>query len=359
MNAASDPVSSSVNQDHASAPASAAAAPRTAQKLLDATRPYVKEDRAASWFHLVTTLAVCAGFIAGALLAPWAALKTVSAMLAGCTIVRLFIIYHDFMHLAIFRKSLPAKAILYAYGILVMTPPRAWRDSHNYHHANNAKIVGSHVGSYAMVTKAMWAKMSSRERIMYKAIRHPLNIIVGYFTIFMLGMCLSPFLRNPKKHWDSALSLVVNWLLTGLLIWKFGFSVFFFGMFLPIATSTAFGAYLFYIQHNFPEIQVQGRHEWSYTKAALESSSYLKTGPIMQWFTGNIGFHHVHHLNPTIPFYRLPNAMAGIPELQNPHTTTMRLSDIIACFRLKVWDPDSKAMVGFPEEEEPLSAAAE
>jgi acyl-lipid omega-6 desaturase (Delta-12 desaturase) len=322
---------------------------KAAQRLLDTTRPFATEDRLRSWVLLLSALSVYAALTAGAWLAPWAPLRLAFALFAGLTLVRLFIVYHDFMHLAMFRKSRIAKAILHAYGIFVMTPPQSWRDSHNYHHANTAKIVGSHVGSYAMVTVAMWAKMSARERLMYKAIRHPLTILSGYFTIFMLGMCLSPFLRAPKKNWDAALALVVNWSLTALLIATFGFATFFFCMFVPIAVATATGAYLFYAQHNFPEIEVQPRHEWSFTKAALDSSSYMKMGAIMRWFTGNIGYHHVHHLNPMIPFYRLPEAMAGVPELQDPPTTSLSLADIADCFRLKLWDADAGKMVGYPK----------
>lgn len=321
---------------------------REGQALLNATREFVKEDRTQSWLLLSTTLAVFVALLGVTVTAPWAIVKTIAAVLAGLTAVRLFIFYHDFMHLAIFRKSRLAKAIMYVYGVLVMTPPNSWRDSHNYHHANTAKIVGSHVGSYMMVTTAMWEKMSARERFMYKAIRHPLTIACGYFTIFMLGMCASPFMRAPKKNWDSAVALLVNWSLTALLIVKFGFSVFFFTMFLPLAVATAAGAYLFYAQHNFPEIVVQPRHAWSFTKAALESSSYMKMGPVLNWFTGNIGYHHVHHLNPMIPFYLLPKAMETIPELQDPPTTSLSPKDIWKCFTLKLWDPEANKMVAYP-----------
>src|SRR5690606_20944081 len=234
------------------------------------------------------------------------------------------------------------------YGVLVMTPPKTWRQTHNYHHAHTAKIVGSHVGSYLMVTTDMWEKMSPRERTMYKVIRHPLTILFGYFTIFLYGMCVSSFLRAPRKNWDSALALVVNLALT-VSIWAFaGFEVFFFAFFLPLFVATATGAYLFYAQHNFPEMHVQPRDKWEYTRAALESSSYMETGPILRWLTGNIGYHHVHHLNPGIPFYRLPEAMAGIPELQNPRKTSLSPKDIIACFRQKLWDPEREEMVGYP-----------
>lgn len=322
---------------------------RTEKELIQASRSYAVESKAKSWALLLGTLLVLGFFWSGAVLAPHWALRLVSGIFAGLTIVRMFIVYHDFMHGAILRNSLAARAILYVYGVVVMTPPRVWKETHNYHHANTAKIIGSHVGSYIMVTTGMWQKMSSRERFMYKAVRHPLTILFGYFTVFMLGMCVSPFVRAPKKNWDSLLSLLLNWTVTGLIIWRFGFVAFVLGYFVPLAVAMASGAYLFYAQHNFPEMNVQPRHEWSYTRAALESSSYMKMGALMNWFTGNIGFHHVHHLNQQIPFYRLPEAMAAIPELQDPPTTTLSLSDVVKCFELKLWDPDAGKMVGYPE----------
>lgn len=180
---------------------------RTEKELIAASRPYASESKAQSWTAVLVTLVVLVGFWSGAALAPHWALRVVFGILAGLTIVRMFILYHDYMHGAILRGSALAKALFYVYGVVVMTPPRVWRDTHNYHHANTAKIIGSHVGSYMMVTTGMWAKMSSRERFMYKAVRHPLTILFGYFTVFMLGMCVSPFVRAPKKNWDSAVSL--------------------------------------------------------------------------------------------------------------------------------------------------------
>lgn len=326
-------------------------AARSEKELIAATRAFLKEDKAKSWTLLAITLAVFGGTVAIAALAPLWPVRLVAAVIAGLTVVRLFIFYHDFQHNAIFRGSKPARALFTLFGLYVMTPARAWRDSHNYHHQHTAKIVGSHVGSYITVTTGMWKGMKAKDRFMYKAVRHPLTILFGYFTIFMLGMCVSPFLRNPKRHWDSALSLVLNLTASAALIYFAGFSVFFFAFFLPLAVAMASGAYLFYAQHNFPDIVIQGRHEWSYSRAALESSSYMEMGPIMEWFTGNIGYHHVHHLNSMIPFYRLPEAMAAIPELQNPGKTSLSPKDILACFRLKLWDPERGEMVGYPRDE--------
>lgn len=110
----------------------------------------------------------------------------------------------------------------------------------------------------------------------------------------------------------------------------------------------ALGGYLFYAQHNFEGMIVQPRHEWSYGRAALESSSYMELNPVLEWFTGNIGYHHVHHLNPRIPFYNLPKTMAAIPALQNPGKTSLAPSEIARCFSLKLWDPERNQMVGYP-----------
>ncbi len=323
---------------------------RSGRELIAASKEFQPESRARSWFHFVETFAVSFGLAAALALSPWWWLRLPLALLQGLVIVRIFILYHDFMHNSLLRGSKVAKWIMYVYGVLVLTPPKTWRQTHNYHHAHTAKIVGSHVGSYLMVTTEMWEKMSRRERFMYKLIRHPLTILFGYFTIFLYGMCISSFLRNPKKNWDSLLALIVNLTITALLWTFFGFSFFFYVYFVPLFVATATGAYLFYAQHNFPEMYVQPRDSWEYTRAALESSSYMQTGPIMAWLTGNIGFHHVHHLNPGIPFYRLPEAMKGIPELQNPRKTTLRPRDVVACFRQKLWDPERQEMVGYPED---------
>ena len=320
--------------------------------LIDATRPFANESRGKSWFAFLSTLALLGGTDAAAFATPhdrlgWA-VRITASVLSGLLIVRTFILYHDFLHGSLLRNSPVARGLFFVYGLLIMTPPKVWRETHNYHHANTAKLVGSHVGSYLMVTTSMWAKMSARERFMYKLIRHPLTIASAYFTLFMLSMGISPFLRQPKKHWTCLFGVLLNWSLTALVIYKLGFVTFVCGMFVPLALSMAIGGYLFYAQHNFPEAHIQPRESWSYTRAALESSSYMQMGPLMRYFTGNIGYHHVHHLNPLIPFYKLPEVMAAVPALQNPPTTSLRPSDVLACFRQKLWDPDQNKMVGYP-----------
>jgi omega-6 fatty acid desaturase (delta-12 desaturase) len=321
---------------------------RAGRELIAASKEFQAENRTRSWLHVIETFGAAFVLCAFLALAPWWWAKLPVAILQGFVIVRIFILYHDFMHNSLLRGSKVGKLLMHTYGVLVLTPPNTWRQTHNYHHAHTAKIVGSHVGSYAMVTTEMYTKLKPFERFMYRVIRHPLTILFGYFTIFLYGMCVSSFMRNPKKNWDSLLAVIVNFAITAVLLTFFDWQVWFFAFFIPLFVACAVGAYLFYAQHNFPDLHVQPRDSWEYTRAALESSSYMETGPVMRWLTGNIGYHHVHHLNPGIPFYRLPEAMDGIPELQTPRKTSLKPSDIAACFRQKLWDQEKQEMVGYP-----------
>ena len=119
------------------------------------------------------------------------------------------------------------------------------------------------------------------------------------------------------------------------------------GLVIPMGIASAIGAYLFYAQHNFPEARLLPRSEWTHVEAALQSSSFMRMSPLMHWLTGNIGYHHIHHLNARIPFYRLPEAMNAIEELQSPGTTSLHPRDIWACLRLKLWSDSSHRMVSF------------
>jgi omega-6 fatty acid desaturase (delta-12 desaturase) len=334
-----------------SAPAPAPAKPSSARDgraLIEATKPFAAENTAESWRHLVTVLFLLVLATAVAAAAPWWPVRLGAGVLDGLLIVRLFIVYHDHMHGALLKDSKLAKAILAVYGILVLAPPRVWRETHNYHHAHTAQIVGSHIGSFPVVTVEMWKKMKPADRLKYRIVRHPLTILLGYVPIFMIGMCINSLRKSVVRYWDSAVALVLNWALTAGLIYFFGFTTAFFAFLLPLMVACATGAYLFYAQHNFPDMTLQPRHQWTYSKAALESSSYMEMGPVMQWLTGNIGFHHVHHLNPLVPFYKLPDAMASIPELQHPGVTSLSPSAIVSCLRLKLWDAQQGKMVGYP-----------
>jgi omega-6 fatty acid desaturase (delta-12 desaturase) len=156
-----------------------------------------------------------------------------------------------------------------------------------------------------------------------------------------------PFLRHPGRHFDSGIALIMQVGVAAILLVVAPLSVFFLTFLVPWMVGSAMGAYMFYAQHNFPDVQFSDPDNWDYSFAALKSSSYMTMNPVMHWFTGNIGYHHVHHLNSRIPFYRLPEAMAALEELQSPGKTSLNPLDIYRCLRLKLWDPDKKRMVSY------------
>lgn len=331
---------------------------RSGPELIRATKPHSDEDTAITWRLFGVTLAVAAGLIAVAAspaMGPW---RWLAAVLLGLTNVRIFIFFHDTLHGAIFRKSWLGKKIMQVYGLLILCPARVWKDSHNYHHAHTSKIVGASIGSYPVLTVRMYARATPLQKFMYRAVRSPLNMLLGYFTVFLLGMVVRPLFKNPKRNISGLLSLGLHFGLLAGLYFAFGWQVPFFAMWLPMAIASAAGSYLFYAQHNFPDISIADRRDWEYTDAALHSSSMMTGGPIMRWFTGDIGFHHVHHLNSQIPFYRLEETMKAVAELQAPGETSFSPKDMISCLRLDLWDPEQGKMVTFREARSAQPAAA-
>jgi omega-6 fatty acid desaturase (delta-12 desaturase) len=235
------------------------------------------------------------------------------------------------------------------FGILALSASSVWRSSHNHHHSHNSKLRGSQIGSFPVMTRTQFERASGAVRFRYLAMRHPFVILLGYVSMFLYGMCLTPFLNDRRKHWDCLLALVVHIALGVLLVVFWGWQQWLLTQTLPCLITYSIGSYLFYAQHNFPGVSYNEKAGWTYEKAALESSSFLKTNAVMTWFTANIGFHHVHHLNAKIPFYRLPEVMRALPELQAPLITSFHPRDIFQCLRLKVWDVEQQRMIGLGE----------
>jgi len=195
------------------------------------------------------------------------------------------------------------------------------------------------------MTVEQYLKASKGTRVKYLFMRHPLTILFGYLFVFMYGMCLYPGLTKLRQHYDGLIAFIVHIVLAVMITWCFGWPALFLTFIAPHFIASAIGSYLFYAQHNFPTVTFSDNASWSYEKAALESSSFMVTGPLLGWFTANIGYHHLHHLNSRIPFYRLPEVVAAIPELQSPKTTSLRPCEIARCLRLKVWDAKAQRMV--------------
>ncbi|HEY3755656.1 MAG TPA: fatty acid desaturase [Opitutaceae bacterium] len=318
---------------------------RTGADLVRATKPFAEEDLTTSWWHVLSTGILMIASYVGTLAPIHPLLRIACSVLAGLLTLRFFVLYHDQQHHAILRNSVMGEVAMHVFGVLALSPPSIWRSSHNHHHKHNSNLRSAHIGSFPVMTKEQFLKESAANRRAYLVTRHPITIFLGYITMFLYGMCLAPFARRPARHWDCLLALVVHFVISWALVHYFGWFALILCQTIPHLITFGIGSYLFYAQHNFPGVTFETSSGWAYEKAALESSSFMKTSPIMGWFTANIGYHHIHHLNHRIPFYRLPEVLRALPEVQSPKTTSLSPIDVFRCLRLKVWDSEAQVMV--------------
>jgi omega-6 fatty acid desaturase (delta-12 desaturase) len=319
---------------------------RTGKELVLATKAYAVDSTARSWWHVLSTGFLLGAAGVGTLWNVDLAARLACSILTGLLLLRFFVIYHDQQHQAILPRSRLAACLMRVFGIMSLSPGSVWRSSHNHHHNHNSQLRGSHIGSFPIMTRARYLQSPRAERAKYLFMRHPLTILFGYVFVFFYGMCLRPFLHRPRPHWDGLAAVVSHLAIGAALVHFFGWPALVLTLVIPHFLASAMGTYLFYAQHNFPAVSFSDSAGWTYENAALESSSHLKTGPIMAWFTANIGYHHIHHLNARIPFYRLPEVVKAIPELGAPRTTSLHPMEVVRCLRLKVWDAEARRMVG-------------
>lgn len=319
---------------------------RTGKALILATKPFAQDHTLRSWWCILSTIGALTLTLAGSILPIPLAARFACSILSGLLVLRLFVIYHDHQHQAILPRSRLAAALMKIVGLFCLSPTSIWTSSHNHHHHHNSKLRGSNIGSFPVMTKERFLDSTRMEQRLYLFMRHPLTILFGYPIIFLYGMCFYPFFDKPRAHWDCFLASLIHIFMGIAFVFIFGWTGLFLTQTLPALIAGALGSYLFYAQHNFPTVSFHDRAGWTYEKAALESSSYLRTGRLMAWFTGNIGYHHIHHLNARIPFYRLPEVLKKLPELRHPKTTSLHPAEIIRCLRLKVWDVEAQRMVG-------------
>jgi omega-6 fatty acid desaturase (delta-12 desaturase) len=310
------------------------------------TKAYARDYPWKSWWCILSTIFLLAIAIAGTFPVLPIPLRIVCSGLAGLLMVRLFVIYHDQQHRAILPKSRTAGILMRVLGICMICPSAVWRSSHDYHHSHNCKLRSANIGSFPIMTREQYRQTPAGERLLYLLMRHPLTILFGYLTVFLFGMVILPFINSPRKNIDSIPAFLLHVAIAIWLAVHFGWLGLVLTLLLPFLIASAIGSYLFYAQHNFPDVILKDKAGWTFEGAALESSSYLKTNPLMAWFTGNIGYHHIHHLNHRVPFYRLPELYRDIPELRQVRTTSLHPLEIFRCLRLKVWCVETQRMVG-------------
>jgi acyl-lipid omega-6 desaturase (Delta-12 desaturase) len=319
---------------------------RSGKELIVASKAFTGENKLRSWFEILLTITLAIGAFTIALFNQVPILvRIITSITCGLLYVRIFVIYHDYQHRAILQNSWLAQLLMRGVGVYLLAPETIWRRTHEHHHNNNSKLTISGIGSYPTISKKRFLTLTKKEKQIYLVNRHPITILLGYLTLFIYWLNLKSFFQSPGKHLDSLLAIVLHG--TGaFLVWNyFGLTGLMLSWIFPFLLSFGMGSYLFYCQHNFPGATFKENQDWSYDNAALSSTSFMVMNPVMQWFTGNIGYHHVHHLNSRIPFYRLVEAYNNMPELGNATTTSWNPIEIANCFRLKLWDAEQEKMI--------------
>jgi omega-6 fatty acid desaturase (delta-12 desaturase) len=268
------------------------------------------------------------------------------AVVAGGILVRVFILFHDCCHGSFFT-SRRANAILgYVSGILTFTPYEDWRYAHNIHHATAGDLDRRGVGDIWTMTTKEYLAAPPRRRLVYRIYRNPFVLFgPGAALLFLLFQRFTTKGAGKRERRSVFLTNVALLVIGGLASLTIGFQTYLLIQLPVILIGATLGLWLFYIQHQFESVYWT-RHEFlDPMKVALDGSSYFKLPKILQWFSGNIGLHHVHHARPTIPNYHLQQCHDDIPALHAVEPLTIRTS--FKSLRLALYDEKQQKLISF------------
>lgn len=273
------------------------------------------------------------------------------ALPAAGFLVRMFIIQHDCGHGSFFKSRRANDTLGTICGIFTLIPYKFWRRSHAIHHAHHAELEERGIGDVWTMTVDEYHSASNWKRLTYRVFRHPLFLFGIAPTVQFLLLTRLPLGGEGTSRNGEAASVwwnnvaIAAWVVTAG--WLLGFDTVAL-VFLPvIVVAGSVGTWLFYVQHQYERTYWEHSPDWDYTLAALHGSSYYELPPVLQWFTGNIGFHHIHHLSPRIPNYNLQKCHEQNPMLQRVVRLTLWTS--LQTVWLSLWDEKNNRLVTFRE----------
>jgi acyl-lipid omega-6 desaturase (Delta-12 desaturase) len=263
-------------------------------------------------------------------------------------LVRTFIVFHDCAH-GSFLPSRRANAWLgVALGLLLYSPFVRWRHDHAVHHASSGDLDRRGVGDIRTLTVAEYVALPRRGRLGYRVTRNPLVMFaLGPIVAMMIGPRIVARGARPRMRRSVIMTDIALAVLVGVICLLTGWREYLLVFIPPALLAGSAGIWLFYVQHQFEGAYWQRTEDWTYPDAALRGSSHLKLPRVLRFFTGNIGLHHVHHLNARIPNYNLQFAHDENPIFHD--VPTLSLWDGLRAVRLKLWDEDRRRLVSFTE----------
>lgn len=314
------------------------------QKLL---QPYKKSDWRKAWIQVANTIPP---FLVLWVLTVWSVkislwLTIPLAILTAGFMMRTFILFHDAGHGSFFPSQRANEILGFITGILTFTPSYRWWHEHAIHHATAGDLDRRGTGDVLTLTVEEYLALPWYRKVGYRIMRNPFILFtIGSFLVFTVFHRFFKASDGRREKWSVVWTNLglVGW--AALWIWLFDWKAYLIAEALMLAVASSVGVWLFYVQHNFPGSYWMRHEEWDFFRAALQGSSFYKLPPVLQWISGNIGFHHIHHLSPKVPNYHLPQCHFSNPVFQ---VKPLTIKESLRCLQLRLWDEQSRQMVGW------------
>ena len=269
------------------------------------------------------------------------------AVVTAAFTTRLFIIFHDCGHGSFFASRTANEIVGFITGVVSWAPPHRWWRDHNLHHASTANLDRRGVGDIDVLTVRQYRAAPWPQRLWYRVLRHPI-FLFGFGGAFVF--LVQHRVWRPGAGWRERSSVLgVNLglvVVAAAVVSTLGLRAWLLTQLLPVYLATISGFWLFYVQHQFEGAYWAREADWNFYEASLHGASYYQLPAVLRWFTGNIGYHHLHHLSSRIPNYRLKACHDANPSLHP--STTLTLFGALATLRLRLYDEDSRRVVGWP-----------
>ncbi len=324
-------------------------------QLRKSVTPYAGSDKKASIMQLINTLIpfFLTWFLAYQSLTISIWLTLALTVVAAGFVIRTFIIFHDCTHGSFFKSGKANRVVGTITGVITLFAFDKWKRDHAIHHATSSNLDKRGTGDVWVMTVDEYVEASFWGRMAYRIYRNPI-VMFGLGPIFLF-LVSNRFNRKGAKRKERMNTYLINGsvaVIYALLIWAIGWQAFVMVQAPILFFAGASGIWLFYVQHQFEDSYFENEDEWDFVKAAVDGSSYYKLPKVMEWMTGSIGFHHVHHLSPRVPNYNLEKAHESTPPLQQ--ATTITLASSLKSIRFRLYDEDNKRFVSFKEIKELL-----
>lgn len=269
-------------------------------------------------------------------------------LVAAGFLIRIFIIFHDCCHKSFFKNKIANEIVGTLTGILTFVPYHQWRHTHSVHHASSGNLDRRGVGDIWTYTVDEYMQASRLKRILYRVYRNPFTMfVVGPIFIFLFDYRFNRKRAGMKERINTYITNIAIVGSIALLCWGMGWQSFLLIQGPMFFFSGMAGIWLFYVQHNYEDSYFENDGEWDYVKAAMHGSSFYNLPRVLHWITGNIGYHHIHHLSPRVPNYHLRKVHNKSAALRNVQTITLKTS--LESLKFRIWNEEAKKFIQFKD----------